>query len=155
MRLRWASSTVIRSSQLDTILSSVENEMKRSIKVAFGDEMKDVDPLVFNAKASHGDYQSNIAMTLSKQLRMKPQEIAKQIVDKINHGDIIGSADISGPGFINIHLSHILLQRKLLAKLQDDSHRSGITRTTSPKKVVVDFSSPNIAKEMHVVSFRI
>jgi arginyl-tRNA synthetase len=124
-----------------------------SLRNAFGEDVKDIDPLVSSAKSSHGDYQSNVAMVLSKQLKMKPAAIAEKVISALPFGSVLDRADVSGPGFINLHISDSLVQRRLLRNLQDSSRRFGIQRSPTPARVVVDFSSPNIAKEMHVVRF--
>lgn len=146
-------SSVVRASHRDTVLFLVQDELKTSLRNAFGDDVKDIDPLVSSAKSSHGDYQSNVAMVLSKQLKMKPVAIAEKVISTLPFGPVLDRADVSGPGFINLHISDSLVQRRLLRNLQDGSRRFGIQRSPTPAKVVVDFSSPNIAKEMHVVRF--
>eukprot|EP00981_Chlorochromonas_danica_P015786 scaffold14435_cov266-Ochromonas_danica.AAC.3 len=137
----------------------VRNEIRQSIVKAFGETLcGTIDPLVFPAKAAHGDYQCNVAMSLSKQVKLPPQEVAKRIMDQLSCGSnaggggggVIGAADISGPGFINLHLAKSFLAQKVLFKLQDPSQRLGIPWNPVKEKVIVDFSSPNIAKEMHV-----
>lgn len=146
------SSLVVRAQRKDTIQALVQIEMQNSLVRAFGDEMKNIDPLVAIAKSAHGDYQANVAMSLSKKIRQKPIDIANKVISTMTFGDSIEKADISGPGFINLHLSQSLVQKKILSKLKDSSHRCGIKPTSDPMRIIVDFSSPNIAKEMHVVS---
>jgi arginyl-tRNA synthetase len=90
---------------------------------------------------------------LAKQLKLKPREIAEKIKNNINIDNIVKSMTISGPGFINIKLSELYVQNKLI-KLLKDPNRIGINKVDNPKKIIVDFSSPNIAKEMHVGHLR-
>lgn len=145
----------MKASHRDTVLFLVQDELKKSLRNAFGEDAKDVDPIVSSAKSSHGDYQSNVAMVLSKQLKMKPSAIAEKVIGALPFGSVLDSADVSGPGFINLHVSNSFIQHRLLRNLQDDSRRFGIQRSPNPSKVVIDFSSPNIAKEMHVVRIAI
>ncbi len=146
------SSLAVRALQKDTIAALLHDEMKDCLLRSFGNDVIDVDPVITSSKGNHGDYQSNVAMLLSKKLHMKPIEIAKRIVDSVKVGSTVEAVDISGPGFINLHLSQQFIKKRVLRKLQDQSHRCGISKVENPLKIVIDFSSPNIAKEMHVVS---
>jgi arginyl-tRNA synthetase len=147
---RFVSSS-LKLSVSDTIFGQIETEVRKSIVKEFGEELKDIDPMISLAKPSNGDYQSNIAMSLSKKLKAKPTEIAEKIVSNIEVGNIIEKIDIAGPGFINLHLATNFIQQRLFQQLIDPSKRIGIAMSKQPMKIVVDFSSPNIAKEMHVV----
>jgi len=107
--------------------------------------------LVMPTQPQHGDYQTNIAMTLTKKLGMKPKEIADKIVAALKVDDLVSTVNITGPGFITMRLSDTYIQSQILEKAKDRT-RLGITKIAAPQRVIVDFSSPNIAKEMHVVS---
>lgn len=128
----------------------VSAELSRSLVAAFGPAVGTVDPNLSTGKNNPGDYQSSVAMTLAKQLKLPPKDVAQQILDKLPLGPVLETASISGQGFLNLHLSQSLLQDKLLLKLMDTSCRLGVQKLSS-QRIVVDFSSPNIAKEMHVV----
>lgn len=123
-----------------------------TLKRQFGEE-ENFDPMVVPAKPEFGDYQCNAAMPLAKRLKMKPRDIAEKLMASLEVDDMIVSMDISGPGFINLKLSEDYLKKELLTKL-GNSQRAGVATTNQPQRIVVDFSSPNIAKEMHVVRVR-
>ena len=99
-----------------------------------------------------GDYQANGAMGAAKALGVKPRELAAQILEHLVLEDIAGQVEIAGPGFINIHLASGWLNAQLHRTSQDP--RLGIAKPANPQTVVVDYSSPNLAKEMHVGHLR-
>lgn len=131
----------------------LKTQVSKALEDTFGDAVKDADPLIQQARADFGDYQSNAAMPLAKKLKMKPQEIAEKLKTSINTEGVISSMDITGPGFINIKLSEDYIKLKMKQILQDQT-RLGIIPVGNAKRTVVDFSSPNIAKEMHVGHLR-
>ncbi len=100
------------------------------------------------AKAGFGDYQANGAMAAAKQLQKNPRELAELVVGQAKVEDLAGKLEVAGPGFINIHLSENFLRKrvKITTALLDP--------VAQPQRVVVDYSSPNLAKEMHVGHLR-
>ncbi|MGB5635501.1 MAG: arginine--tRNA ligase, partial [Waterburya sp.] len=98
------------------------------------------------------DYQSNVALSLAKSLKQNPRAIAQSIIDQFQTGDMCETPTIAGPGFINFTLKSNYIGT-LLTKIQP-AERLGIPLIEPKEKVVVDFSSPNIAKEMHVGHLR-
>ncbi len=108
-------------------------------------------PLSRSTRPEFGDYQFNGAMALAKQLKKNPREIAQQVVDAVALKDIADKLEIAGPGFINIHLSNAFLSQWASDTVTDT--RLSIAKQPA-KTVVVDYSSPNLAKEMHVGHLR-
>jgi arginyl-tRNA synthetase len=108
--------------------------------------------VVIASDTRFGDYQSNAAMTLAKQLKTNPRALAQQIVDHLAVDDLIEKVTIDGPGFLNITLAPGALAQKLAFITQDD--KAGVPPVAEAKRIVVDFSAPNIAKPMHVGHIR-
>ena len=104
------------------------------------------------ADLQHGDYQSNALMGLAKQRKMNPRQLAEQVVQSLEVDDWCEPVEIAGPGFLNFRLKPDALQQVLRSAL-----RAGcpfVHPSKSPRTVVVDFSSPNVAKPMHVGHIR-
>lgn len=136
-----------------SILLQLQSIVSDALVEAFGEGLRDTDPLVVQASNSKfGDYQSNVALSLTKILKKNPREIAQAVIDHLAVDEICEIPSIAGPGFINFTLKSSYLAR-LLKELQG-SDRLGIDPVENPQKVIVDFSSPNIAKEMHVGHLR-
>jgi len=99
-----------------------------------------------------GDYQANLAMPLGKRLRRPPRQVAQEIVARLDVADLCTEPEIAGPGFINLRLRQDHLAGRLTAALYDP--RLGIAPVAEPRTYVVDYSAPNVAKEMHVGHIR-
>ncbi|MEY2913603.1 MAG: hypothetical protein RLZZ184_2912 [Cyanobacteriota bacterium] len=138
-------------------MNSTQEQLKlkltQALVAAFGTDYTNTDPILVSASnPKFGDYQANVALSLSKKLGKPPRIIAGEIVNKLDVSDICEPPEIAGPGFINLKLQTSYLEAQLNA-IQLDS-RLGIPKATIPQKQIVDFSSPNIAKEMHVGHLR-
>ena len=103
-------------------------------------------------KAGFGDYQANGAMAAAKVMKAKPRDIAAKIVEHLDLDGIAETIEIAGPGFINIHLNPTWLANNLSQALSQPT--LSVEPVTEPETVVVDYSSPNLAKEMHVGHLR-
>ena len=100
-----------------------------------------------------GDYQANGIMALAKSLKRNPRELAAEVVAAVDLADICETPEVAGPGFINLRLTSEFIAASLM-DIFHDPVRLGIEPVGDPKRTVVDFSSPNIAKEMHVGHLR-
>ena len=98
-----------------------------------------------------GDYQANGVMAAAKKLKTNPRALAAQVVEELDLEDMAASVDIAGPGFINIQLKGEWLAAQLRNVLADP--RLGVPKDAS-QKVVLDYSHPNLAKEMHIGHLR-
>lgn len=128
-------------------------KLAQALVAAFGADYTGVDPILVTASnPKFGDFQANVALSLSKKLGMQPRAIASAIVEKLDISDICEPPEIAGPGFINLKLQTSYLEAQLNA-IKADS-RLGVPTAKNPQKEIVDFSSPNIAKEMHVGHLR-
>ncbi len=96
----------------------------------------------------HGDYQANIAMPLAKVLGKPPRDIAAQLVERLEISDLCHPPEVAGPGFINLRLKDEFLTAGM-EKLASDS-RLGVEVAETPRRYVLDYSAPNVAKPMHV-----
>lgn len=101
---------------------------------------------------SHGDFATNLAMMLAKPLSKNPREIATLIIENLPKSEQITKTEIAGPGFINFFISENHLNQSLEDMLKDD--RLGVKKAENPENVVVDYSAPNVAKEMAVHHIR-
>jgi arginyl-tRNA synthetase len=99
-----------------------------------------------------GDYQTNVAMVLAKELRMAPRSIAAEICRALDVRDLSDPPQVAGAGFINFRLTNEFVARSVSAIFRDD--RLGVSAATKRRRVIIDFSSPNVAKPMHVGHIR-
>jgi arginyl-tRNA synthetase len=110
-----------------------------------------------SSRPNFGDYQANGVMGAAKKLKTNPRELATKVVEHLDLEGIADNIELAGPGFINIHLDKHWLAAQL-AKMVNDEKLGVTQRGTSPedqaKTVVVDYSAPNLAKEMHVGHLR-
>ncbi|SDZ74841.1 arginyl-tRNA synthetase [Thiothrix caldifontis] len=110
-----------------------------------------------SARPEFGDYQANGVMAAAKQLKTNPRELATRLLETLDLSDLADKLEVAGPGFINIHLKNTWLSEVLgggrmqYAPTEDGR---GVLHTPSSQTIVVDYSGPNLAKEMHVGHLR-
>lgn len=129
-------------------MSSLPSELAARVQSVAG-----IDPELRAAtKPQFGHFQSNVALRLAKSEGKPPREIAQRIVDELDLTDLCEPLEVAGPGFINFRLRNDVLARTAQQVL-DDPH-CGVVQTSDPKRVVIDYSAPNVAKQMHVGHLR-
>jgi arginyl-tRNA synthetase len=124
--------------------------MTTALAAAFGPDHADTDPLI--RPSQFADYQSNVALSLAKGLSRPPREIAAELAGRLGDGDVIETAEVSGPGFINLTLREDWIAAQATGELADP--RLGVAEADPAQTVVVDYSGPNVAKELHVGHLR-
>ena len=133
------------------ILKLLEDRVIKALIAA--DAPEDTPAMVRpSARANFGDYQCNAVMAAAKKMGMNPRELAQRVIDQLDLEGIASKTEIAGPGFINIHLDNQWLANGVQAAVNDD--RCGVQEIDNKQTVVVDYSAPNVAKEMHVGHLR-
>jgi arginyl-tRNA synthetase len=124
--------------------------VKDALSAAFGAEYADADPLI--RPSQFADFQANVALSLAKRLGRPPREVAAELVRHLDLTGVAGPPEVSGPGFINITLLSGWIAAQASGLLNDP--RLGTASPAAPQTIVVEYSSPNVAKEMHVGHLR-
>jgi arginyl-tRNA synthetase len=124
--------------------------VRTALAAAFGAEYADADPVI--RPSAFADYQANVALPLAKRLGRAPRDVAAEIARHLDLEDVCRDVDVSGPGFINFTLRDEWIARQAAGLLEDP--RLGVPVADPAQDVVVDYSSPNVSKEMHVGHLR-
>src|SRR5271169_349376 len=121
-----------------------------AIVASFGPDFGNADPVI--RPSSFADFQANVALPLGKRLGRPPREVAAELASRLDVSDVCEPPEVSGPGFINFRLRDEWIAEQASRMLDDP--RLGLEPVARPQTVVVEYSSPNIAKEMHVGHLR-
>lgn len=135
------------------LIANLAVRFATAIEAVYGNEFSDIDPMIsVTNNPDFGDYQANLAMSLAKKLGDKPRNIANAIVDKLSLEEVCEKVEVAGPGFINLYLRQSFIDKQVQAMAEDKL--LGLKLAALAQTVVVDYSAPNVAKEMHVGHLR-
>ena len=134
------------------IQSEIESRLRQAVAQHVDDAEQEKILVRPCSDPKHGDFQSNALMALAKKRGMNPRLLAEKVVDDLRLGDICQSVDIAGPGFLNFEIKSKVIEEALAAALKEKI--PFVSPASEPQAIIIDFSSPNVAKPMHVGHIR-
>jgi arginyl-tRNA synthetase len=142
---------------LEILIKELQDIASASIKEQFGKELVSYPELLFaeitpSTQPQFGHYQCNSALKIAKALKTSPRDIAEQLAKQLVSQSLFSKVEVAGPGFINLTINAKVLSEEVSQMVQDE--RLGVPLPTPVQKVIVEFSSPNVAKELHVGHLR-
>ena len=136
---------------MELLTIKLKKLFSENINNIFGADYTEKIDIQNSTKKEFGDFQTNFAMVSSKLIEKNPREIASTLVENFSENDIIQKLEIAGPGFINIYLKNGFLNEEI-KKVENEKYDFSFLNTD--KTVIIDYSSPNIAKRMHIGHLR-
>jgi arginyl-tRNA synthetase len=143
--------------EVDSVLAGdigveLGERVARSLRTALDIRITPAEALIRPSTRDGSDYQCNAAMSLAKRLGRPPREVAEAIVRQLDAADLVEPPEVTGPGFVNFVLRDEWLGGRLGELVADD--RLGVPAVDAPRRFAIDYSSPNVAKQMHVGHLR-
>jgi arginyl-tRNA synthetase len=136
-------------------MTDLRTVLGEAVGAAFAAE--GVDPALARVTPSDrpdlADFQSNGALAAAKALKANPRDLATRVAERLKGDDRLASVEVAGPGFINLKVADAALAARA-AEVADDRDRAGASTVAAPRKVVIDYAGPNVAKPMHVGHLR-